>query len=268
MLQRRMLRRARVTNLILALLLLIATGFFVYGFFQRIEAEKQRFAAEVASQEAQKQRDEAKELQLVAEERLGVIEEQSKKINEQYNQLKQTTENLRLAVIDAEKQRNLAIRNLNESVIQRDSARLERDRATTQYVRAEKALEKSDSLYMLSVAQSLAAKSEGIDDAQLAGLTAMQGYLYHTKYKGKKYDPYIFRGLYYSLAKLNGYNYNTVKIPGGLKNRMYALAVANHSTSFYTTGSDGRIFKGDYLTQKLRARAFLKIRVCLTGFWH
>ncbi|MBP9927200.1 MAG: hypothetical protein KBF45_14560, partial [Cyclobacteriaceae bacterium] len=258
LLQRRMLRRARVTNLILALLLLIATGFFVYGFFQRIEAEKQRFAAEVASQEAQKQRDEAIRLQGVAEAARIVVEEQSLKIKEQYEQLKVTTDNLRIAKVEAEKQRNLAIRNLNESVIQRDSARLERDRATTQYVRAEKALEKSDSLYMLSVAQSLAAKSEGIDDAQLAGLTSMQGYLYHTKYKGKKYDPYIFRGLYYSLAKLNGYNYNAVKIPGGLKNRMYALAVADKSTSFYTTGSDGRIFKGDYLTQKADGKSIFE----------
>jgi WD40 repeat protein len=253
-----MLRRARVTNLILALLLLIATGFFVYGFFQRIEAEKQRFAAEVASKEAQTQRDEAVRLQVVAEDALKVVEEQSLKIKEQFEQLRQTTDKLRLAVRDATIQRNLAIRNLNESIIQRDSARLERDNATTQYVRAEKALEKSDSLYMLSVAQSLAAKSEGIDDPQLAGLTSMQGYLYHTKYGGKKYDPYIFRGLYYSIAKLQGYNYNAAKIPGGLKNRMYALAVANQSTSFYTTGSDGRIYKGDYLNLNVDSKSIFE----------
>jgi WD40 repeat protein len=260
LLQRRMLRRARVTNLILALLLLIATGFFVYGFFQRIEAEKQRFAAEAASKEAQTQRDEAVRLQVVAEDALKVVEEQSLKIKEQFEQLRQTTDKLRLAVRDATIQRNLAIRNLNESIIQRDSARLERDNATTQYVRAEKALEKSDSLYMLSVAQSLAAKSEGIDDPQLAGLTSMQGYLYHTKYGGKKYDPYIFRGLYYSIAKLQGYNYNAAKIPGGLKNRMYALAVANQSTSFYTTGSDGRIYKGDYLNLNVDSKSIFENR--------
>ena len=255
MLQRRMLQRARVTSLILALLLLIATGMFVYGFFQRIEADKQRFAAEEASKEAKTQRDEAIRLQGVAEEALKVVEQQKEQISQQFNQLQATTEDLRLAVIEAQKQRNLAIRNLNESIIQRDSARLERDRATREYVRAERALEKSDSLYMLSVAQSLAAKSEGIDDQQLAGLTAMQGYLYHKKYGGKKYDPYIFRGLYYSIAKLQGYNYNAAKIPGGYKNRMYALAVSTNSSSFYTTGNDGRIFKGDYLTQKVEPKS-------------
>jgi WD40 repeat protein len=97
----------------------------------------------------------------------------------------------------------------------------------------------------------LEAKSEGIDDSQLAGLTAMQGYLYHTKYEGNKYDPYVFRGLYYALAKLNGFNYNASKVPGNFKNKMYALAVSSNSASFYTTGNDGRIFQGNYKDQKV-----------------
>jgi len=83
----------------------------------------------------------------------------------------------------------------------------------------------------------------------------MQGYLYHTKFGGKQYYPYIFRGLYYSLAKLQGYNYNAVKVPGGLKNRMYALAVSANTGTFYTTGNDGKIFKGDYLTQKVDSKS-------------
>jgi hypothetical protein len=253
MLQRRMLQRARITNIILALFLLIATGLFVYGFFQKIEADRQRLVAEAASGEAKTQRDEAVRLQGEAEAAKELVEAQNEKIQSQYNELEEKTIALRVAVQEAQTQRNYALRNLNESIVQRDSARLERDRAKTEYARAEKALEQSDSLYMLSVAQSLAAKSEGIDDSQLAGLTSMQGYLFHSKYQGKKYDPYIFRGLYYSLAKLNGYNYNAVKLPGGAKNRMYAIAVSSNSTSFYTTGSDGKIVKGDYLNPEIKS---------------
>ncbi len=260
MLQRRMLRRSRVTNLILAFLLLIATGLFVYGFFQQIEAERQKLAAETAANEAQLQRDEAVRQEEIAKAALIEVEIRERQLAQKNEQLEQRTEALRLAVIDATRQRNLAQKNFLEATIQRDSARYQRDRATREYVRAEKALEKSDSLYMLSVAQSLAAKSEGIDDSQLAGLTAMQGYLYHTKFGGKQYDPYIFRGLYYSLAKLQGYNYNAVKVPGGLKNRMYALAVSNTSGTFYTTGNDGKIFKGDYLTQKVDPKSIFENR--------
>ncbi len=258
MLQRRMLRRARATNLILALLLLIATGFFVYGFFQQIEAERQRAAAEIAAAEAKVQRDEAVRQEGIAKEALKKVELREKQLEQKNIELEERTEALRLAVIDATKQRTLAEFNEKEAFIQRDSARIARDEATKNLDSAIVNYNNSLRLLMLSKAQSLAAKSEGIDDSQLAGLTAMQGYLYHTKYGGKQYDPYIFRGLYYSLAKLQGYNYNAIKIPGGLKNRMYALALSTNSAAFYTTGNDGRIFKGDYLTQKVEAKSIFE----------
>lgn len=133
--------------------------------------------------------------------------------------------------------------------MQRDSARLARDMADKNFQLAEKNYNNALRLLALSKAQSLAAKSEGIDDAQLAGLTSMQAYLFHTKYEGKQYDPYIFRGLYYSIAKLQGYNYNAVKMPGNSKNRMYAVAVTNQGSAFYTTGNDGRVYKADYKNQ-------------------
>jgi WD40 repeat protein len=251
MLQRRMLQRARATNLILALLLLIATGFFVYGFFQKIEADKQRLEAVAGKEAAEKATLEANEQRKIAVDALIKVEQREKEIADQNKLLEERNVALADALKDAEIQRNAAIRNLREATIQRDSARFERDNANREYVRAEENLKESNRLYMLSKAQSLAAKSEGIDEPQLAGLTSMQGYLYHTQYEGKKYDPYIFRGLYYSIAKLQGYNYNAAKIPGGFKNRMYALAVSTKSNTFFTTGNDGRIFKGDYLTQKV-----------------
>ena len=72
--------------------------------------------------------------------------------------------------------------------------------------------------------------------------------MYHTQYGGKKYDPYVFNGLYYSVAKLsNDLNYNRAKVPGTLRNKMFALAVSRTNSTFYTTGNDGRIFMGDYV---------------------
>jgi energy-coupling factor transporter ATP-binding protein EcfA2 len=251
LLQQRILKRARVTNLILALLLLVATGFFIYGLFQRIQAEQlaqvaieQKDLAEAARNEADVQRLKAENTARELSDSYQKILEQSKKIEEQYKDLvvaKETAEqNLRFA----KEQEALAKASKDQESIARVEAENQKDKA-------QKAYDEANRLLMLSIAQSLEAKSEGIDDPQLAGLTAMQGYVYHTQYQGNKYDPYVFRGLYYSLAKLKGYNYNATQVPGKLKNRMFALAVSANSNSFYTTGNDGRIFMGDYVTQKV-----------------
>jgi len=258
MLQARMLRRARVTSLILALLLLIATGFFVWGFFQQIEAQRQTEVAESKRIEAEAATKQANEQTILANKRADELAEANSQILKQTDLLDKQLKELAESYLIANQLRKEAEANLNEANIQRDSARFAMDSARTNLTLANRNYENALRLLMLSKAQSLAAKSEGIDDSQLAGLTAMQGYLYHTKYGGKQYDPYIFRGLYYSLAKLQGYNYNAVKVPGGLKNRMYALAVSATTGTFYTTGNDGKIFKGDYLTQKVDSKSIFE----------
>ncbi len=250
MLQRRMLRRARVTNIILAIFLLVAIAFFFFGLINKIEADKnlivanaQRDKAQLANAEAQKQKD-------IAEKKTKEVISKQTEIEKQRDQLASVNEQLKAKFEEANALKIEADKNFAEARLQRDSARLERDRATTEFIRAEKNFNESNARLMLSIAQSLEAKSEGIDDKELAGSTAMQGYLFHTKYGGKKYDPYVFRGLYYALTKLYNTNYNVVKMPGNFKSKMFALAVSQSSANFYTTGNDGRIFHGDYLTQK------------------
>lgn len=246
MLQRRMLRRARATNLILGLLLLIATGFFVYGFFQRIEAERQTQIATTKQLEAEAATKEANRQTLLANQRADELEEANQQILAQRNQLDEQFKELEESYILANQLRKEAEANLREANIQRDSARFAMDSARSNLILATRNYENALRLLALSKAQSLAAKSEGLDDPQLAGLTSMQAYLFHTKYEGKQYDPYIFRGLYYAIAKLQGYNYNAQKMPGNSRNRMYAVAVANQNSTYYTTGSDGRVYKADY----------------------
>lgn len=251
MLQRRMLGRARITNLILALLLLIATGFFIYGLFQRIEAEQQTIKAIEQKDLAQKATIEANQQRQRAEEALEEVQSQRERLNVQNKELSKANNEIKRA-------KDIAEQNLRYAIEQEALAKNSKDKEQVARVEAEKQTEiarnsfdKANRLLMLSIAQSLEAKSEGIDDAQLAGLTAMQGYLYHTKYEGNKYDPYVFRGLYYALTKLNGLNYNASKVPGNFKNKMYALAVSTNTSSFYTTGNDGRIFQGSYKDQKV-----------------
>ncbi len=251
MLQRRVLRRARTTNIILAFFLLVAIAMFIFGLINSINAKKaaddallQKGQAEIATKEAIVQRD-------LAEKSLKEIEAQQKQIQNQRDQLEKNNEEYKKLYFEAVGLRNEAVTNLNYANIQRDSAFFERNRALKEYERAESKTKESVARLMLSIAQSLEAKSVGIDDKELAGNTAMQGYIFHTQYGGKRYDPYVFRGLYTALTKLSGKNYNAITMPGSFKNRMFALAVSNKSSQFFTTGNEGKIYKGDYISQSV-----------------
>lgn len=255
MLQRRMLRRARVTNIILAIALLISIGFFFYGLTQNIEAKKQTEIAKVEAKKAIEEANKATKAQKQAEESNAKLLEKDKQLTKRNEDLIKALKEAREAKILASQEAERA--KLQEQIAQKQTniANSKNDSLKSETVRANTNLDKANSLFYLTVAQSLEAKSEGIEDKQLAGLTSMQGYLYHTKYGGKKYDPYVFRGLYYSLAKLNGLNYNAVKIPGP-KNKLFGLAVSQKSGRFFTTGNDGRIVEGDFLNMNSKEPLF------------
>lgn len=254
LLQRRILRRARVTNVILAIFLLIAIAFFFYGLTQQIAAEREATNARQQQQLALAAKDEADRQRITAEE-------QSKLATERLAQVQKLNSQLSVAVQKANAAQREAERQFKEALYQKQIAETERGKAEAategfkvQYNRAEAALREANRLLYLSVAQSMEAKSVGIDDPQLSGLLSMQGYLFHTKYDGKVYDPYVFSGLYYALAKLNGSNYNALYVPGNLRNRMYAVALSRTGNAFYTTGNDGRIFKGDFINHTMGAQ--------------
>ena len=250
MMQRRMLRRARVTNIVLAVFLLFAIALFFYGLINKIEADKRLVEANTQKEKASSAGRLAELQRVIAEKRTEEIITKQIEIEQQRDQLEAINQQLKAKFDEADSLRAIAEVNLNEAKVQRDSARLERDKATREYARAEKNFNVSNARLMLSIAQSLEAKSEGIDDKDLAGNTAMQGYLFHTKFGGKKYDPYVFRGLYYALTKLSGTNYNFIKMPRNFKSKMFALVVSQKTSTFYTSGNDGRIFMGDFITQK------------------
>lgn len=256
--QQRDLRRARVFAIVLGIAAIIAILFMIYGFMQSAEAQRQTLLAKageeralLAEDDANKARDRAEQARLQAEKSQRETQRAYERVDSALNE----------AVIA----RQEAERNLREALRQEAIAkeaqgleRVQRERAEAQTILATRAKDRADSLLYLSIAQSLEAKSVTMDDPTLAGLLAMQGYLYHTKYGGHKYDPYVFNGLYYSVAKLsNDLNYNMARIRGNLKNKMYGLAVSKKGSTFYTTGNDGRIFKGDYLSLKADEMIYL-----------
>ncbi|MBY0434704.1 MAG: hypothetical protein K2U26_11395, partial [Cyclobacteriaceae bacterium] len=248
MLQRRMLRRARITSIVLGTAAVIAILFMIYGITQSIEANSQKL-------EATKQRDKAIENEKAAIVAKEEAEKQRQIAIAREKETKQAPIRVDAALKEAQAARDEAQRNLKKAIEQEQLAIMAQGKEKEQRIVAEQQTQiatrerdRANGLLMLTIAQSLEAKSVIMEDKDLAGLLAMQGYLFHTQYGGKKYDPYVFRGLYYATAKLLGYNYNEAKIPDKvpLKNKMFGLAASKTSKTFYTTGNDGRIFKGDF----------------------
>ncbi len=252
MLQRRMLRRARVTSIVLGVAAIIAIIFMIYGFIQSIEAGTQRDAAVKSEKAAITAKEEADIQRLEAERQKKLAEDGRAQLAAQAVELEKALDNAKKAQLEAETNYREALRLEKIAVAAEGKERVARDEAITKTEEARSERDRANGLLYLSIAQSMEAKSVTMDDKDLAGLLAMQGYLYHSKYGGRIYDPYVFSGLYYSIAKLTeNYNYNQIRIPGNLKNKMFGLAVSKKGNGFYTTGNDGRIFRGDY--QKLSA---------------
>lgn len=257
MLQRRRLRRARITSIVLGAAFIVAMLFLFYGVTQQLKAEK---AAELANQETQKAilaKQEADRQRDIAEQQTRVANDRLRINNELIQKLNVALQEAQLAKLEAEKQFKEALAQKTIAEQQTIIAEKATEGFKSEFNRAEAALQRANRLLYLSVAQALEAKSVNLDDKDLAGLLAMQGYQFHTQYGGKPYDTYVFRGLYDALTKLSELktNYNAVKVPGNLKNKMFALAVSQNTSTFYTSGDDGFIYQGDYAKQTARVVA-------------
>ncbi len=245
MLQQRTLRRARVTNFILVVFLVFALAAFFYGLIRQFQAEQERTIAQAARAEAEVNEKKAEDNARIADERTKEVQKQAEQLKAQQAQLVEA-----LGRAERERQRAeeaLVVVQQQKDIAQRETVRAQEAsaEATRQYQIATQALSDNQRLYYLSIAQSMEAKSVTMDDKELAGLLAMQGYLFHTRYGGARYDPYVFSGLYHAVAKQNGYNYNEIRVSGQTRNRMFSLALSNKNNAFYTTGNDGRIIQGN-----------------------
>ncbi|MDH5604340.1 MAG: hypothetical protein OEY51_10380, partial [Cyclobacteriaceae bacterium] len=242
LLQKRVLRRARYGALFFGLAAIIAISFFVYGVIQQGIAEREADLARLneknavdARNEAEKERQNAYAQTRIAELATDSIVITNLQLKESYEKLSQSLRNESAAKKAAEQQRL-------EAISQAKIAERERDRAdSTKEVVIRVSTERERLLY-LSVAQSMALKSQNIEDSNLKGLLAHQAYLFHTEFEGRKFDPFIYNGLYSSLAQFGGKTYNTVALHRG---SVRSVTFPNSSKLYYTTGADGKVLKND-----------------------
>jgi len=247
MMQRRVLRRTRVTAVVLGIAFLVAILFFVFAYIQKLQADQDRMIAE-------QNRVRAEEQTKIAEINRKKAEEQTDKAEKAAEQLLRSNEALEDAVASAQRERDRAEELLHRAVASEQRAikageneKVAAELAELKAAEATYNYQLALTQYMLTKAQELASKAAvQDDDKNLAGLLAMQGYLYHRRYHGKKYDPYIYQGLYSALTKVSGGNYNAMKIQGPPRVHMRSLAIAEKKNALYTAGADGRIYEGQF----------------------
>ena len=257
MMQRRVLRRTRTTAVVLGAGFIVAIVFFLLSYMQKIRADAQTLIAQTEKAKADEQRAIAEANKAQAEKNFALA--QSKE-----DSLVATSKRLRVALEQAEQERIRTVAALNEAIFQEENAKKQtalakqaEEKLRIQVNIAEEKTEDARRQYLLAIAQSLAAKSvQEDDDSNLAGLLAMQGYRFHTRYNGRVYDPYIYEGLYSSLTKVNGLTYNAIKAQGPPHVHIKSLVLSNQGNGFYTSGADGRIMKGDFTQLSSTPTAF------------
>lgn len=247
MMQRRVLRRTRTTAAIFGVMFCVAIVFFFLSYIQKINADTNALLAQQNFEKAQQQSRLAEAERQNAIASANLAKSRGDTLSATVNQLRQVLDQVKAEQARAEKA-------LEEATIQREEAERQtslaneaRDQFNEQYQRAEAALKAANRAYLLQVAQSLAAKSvQENDDNDLAGLLAMQGYIFHRRFDGPIYDPYIYEGLYTSLTKVSGLAYNAIRAQGPRHVHIKSLALTGENNGFYSGGADGRIMKGNF----------------------
>lgn len=257
LLQKRSLQRARFTALILGIAAAIALLFLVFAYLQKIEADKNFELARIETSRAEEQAKLAEQKRIEAEEASNLAKkaqlDAERSRSEALAALKEANAQrikAEQALREAERQRELAYKAGESEKEQRLIAERETQKAQQQYERANR-------LYYLAIAQQLAGKSyQEDDDPDLAGAQIMQAFHFNKRYDGKKYDPYIYNGLYHALKLFNGNSFNAVKMPGPPRNRVNSVVVSANGSQFYAAAADGRIFRGDYERRTVNATGF------------
>ncbi|MGK7389458.1 MAG: nSTAND1 domain-containing NTPase [Candidatus Cyclobacteriaceae bacterium M2_1C_046] len=238
--QKRRLKAARITALILASATVISVGFLIYAYYQRTEAIKNLETATVAQAQA-----EANELKALEEKKRADNEAEIARKNERIAEIQRgiateqkdsATQARALAEIkrleaevakkEAEAAQLVAVRNERKAKVEEQNAR------------NEKAI--ADALRHLAIAKALAVKSKEINDPQLKGLMAQQAYNYNTQFGGYPLDNDIYQGLYFALNSLQDPLTQPLK---GHKYQVSAIVPSNADKYLYSAGADGIVIQ-------------------------
>ena len=254
--QKRKLQRARVTAIVFGTLAGIALIAFVYAFIQQGVAKANEQRATEQANIAEQRRVEADGLRITAEA-AKVRADSSAKVA------------IRLAIEaqeardDAEAKRKLAEQAQAEATIQRNKAIVSAELARTEAARAEKsaaearvARDEAQKQRYLAQAKAMAIKSKELGNSpDKEALVAQQAYLFNKKYGGYIYDSDIYGGLYNALK--NNDHPITKSLEAHKNGAARALETHGKGNHIYSGGSDGRIFRWNYVNGEWKAESIM-----------
>lgn len=241
-LQRRRLKVTRMFSLVLGGIAVIAMGLFLWtrdlqsqAEARRIEAEEQRELAVQNAEEAKRQEEAA----FAARDSADVERERAVLASNLAEERRKEAE----AATDLAKRRQLeADRSAGEARKAQALAQANADTATMQRIRAEQASEEALKRRMLSIAQSMAVKSEQMRmDTLLKGLLAYQSYSFNRQYEGIAYDPDIFKSAYNGIKFFKGNDFNVYNGHSSIVRTMVP-----HKGNIISGGSDGQLISWDF----------------------
>jgi hypothetical protein len=254
-LQKKALRRSRIFAIVLGSAAIILMFILVWAILQKIKADKLTI-------EANEQRLLAQEQSIIAEKNAKEAQlekENAKKSAIEANEAKdQSDKNLILADQNAQEAlQNLTVAKVNEQKANEatqqakenaEEAKKNADEAFKQTALADESSKKAQNLRMLSIAQSMAVKSQQIKkDIDQKALVAYQAFQFNKKYDGEAHNSDIYTGLYDVLKATSPENYNNLI---GHQSSVRAITSNQNSNQLITTGSDGNIFSWDLKAPK------------------
>ncbi|MGE0077204.1 MAG: hypothetical protein AB7S48_05010 [Bacteroidales bacterium] len=263
-LQKRAIRRSRIVALILGTAGMISIGLGILALVQRQDALNAKSDAEKQKEIATAQADTAQLQRVLAQENAtqALIQKDSADIQRQLAERQTIIAQSNLN--EANRQRSIAQQKSTEAQEQQKLAEKNAIRAQEQQKIAEQASKDAERRRMLSIAQSMAVKSEQLTtDTLLKGLLAYQSYSFNKEFTGVAYDPDIYRAIYSAVKLFKGDAFNVYTGHTGLVRTM-----AQSNNVLYSAGSDGRLIGwniADKTPQVLNSELSIVKKIVVTG---
>ncbi len=251
-LQRRAVRRMRVTVIVLAVAALVSLFFVVFAGIQSQEAQKQELLALKNLDKAQKQEEIAIEQAALAKKQKAAADEARDDAQKNEDLAKKNALKAQASAIEAQKQSVAA----TQAKLQAEANETEAFKQS-RIARDEKA--RAEGLRYQALARSMAIKSQNINsDEELRNLVARQAFLFFDEYRdvSREYDGDIYEGVYGAFSKTTselGADGETVFKFNQFWGHDDAVRSVDHARDgkhIYSAGSDGKIFKWNVETRE------------------
>jgi WD40 repeat protein len=248
-LQRRTLNRTRRFATVMSVSALAFLGLMFYALIQRGIAIEQKQKADEYASIMEKQKDNAVEAsnvkeierlramhmkdsveksQMKAMTQLREVEEQSHQAFDRIDEVTKKSEELQKTTDQAQMEKQNAIQTAQKAIEEQSKA--EKDKSIELQKR------------MLTIANTIALKSIQMDDQNLKGLLALQGFQFNKDYNGSANNSDIYEALYKSLVVFKGKDFNSLK---GHEGAVRSLVFLPNKRIFYSAGADGKILRWD-----------------------